>query len=161
MEPLVGRKGSAVSACPDQPSYIAEEALTKQPPVAAVTSSGGKGRTALLWTVGSTILSAVGFIALALFEQYNEVLSEMRGDLKHFNETYSTFAKKEELQKCREHMKEMHKELRELHELRTQLEHELKVSEKSRDELAHDMQRLRERMAFVEGQHAVKTNGPN
>jgi len=170
MEPLVCRKGAAVSTCPDQPSYIAEDALSNQPPTAVASSSVPKGRTALLWTVGSTILSVIGFIALALFEQYNEALSELRGDLKHFNEISATFTKKEDLQRFRDHVKDVYKELHSVNVLRAQLEQELRVSEKVREEMSHDMQRLRERLAFVEGQHAVtasaqgpssaKTNGP-
>ena len=40
-----------------------------------------------------------------MFEQYNGMLSELRADLKHFNETSNEYVKKERLQKCWEHLK--------------------------------------------------------
>ncbi len=36
-----------------------------------------KGWLALLWGVSGTVLSALGFIAYALFEQYNAGVSEL------------------------------------------------------------------------------------
>src|SRR6516165_5262271 len=47
-----------------------------------------KNRLSLFWKIsGGTILSVSGFVAMLLFEQYNNSLAELRNDLKHFNET--------------------------------------------------------------------------
>jgi hypothetical protein len=110
---------------------------------------------ALLWGVGSTLLSVVGFIALALFEQYNSGLNELRNDLKHFNETSGGFVRREALQRFKDQVREHFKERQADSALRAHLEQELRASEKARDEMAHELQRLRERLAFVEGQQTV------
>jgi hypothetical protein len=108
----------------------------------------GKG---LIWGVGGTILSVIGFVALALFEQYNGMLTELRNDLKHFNETSSEFVKKESVLRFREEMKACRNEIQASSAARTILEQELKASEKARDDMAHELQRMRERLAFIEG----------
>jgi hypothetical protein len=112
----------------------------------------GKG---LLWGLGGTILSVIGFVALALFEQYNGMLSELRTDLKHFNETSGEFVKKENVQKYREEMKNCTKEIQASSAARTLLEQELRSSEKVREEMAHELQHMRERLAFLEGRQTV------
>src|SRR5438045_2895195 len=61
----------------------------------ASSSLKGKGRSAFIWGISGTVLSAAGFIAMALFEQYNDSLNELRRDLKHFNETSAELVKKE------------------------------------------------------------------
>ena len=120
----------------------------------ASSDSAGKkkGRLALLWSISGTLVSVVGFIALALFEQYNGMLSELRTDLKHFNSISSEFAKRESLQRLRDQMKERNKEFQEANAARVRLENELKISERAREELVRDMQKIRERISFVEGQ---------
>src|SRR6516162_5081800 len=101
----------------------------------------------LLWGIGGTAFSALGFVALALFEQYNGLLSELRADLKHFNETSSEYVKKESFQRFREHVRESMKELHEAELTRVRLEQELKASEKARDELALELRQMREHLA--------------
>src|SRR5260370_7901641 len=64
-----------------------------------------------LWGISGTAFSAIGFIGLALFEQYNSVLSEFRADLKHFNETSSEYVKRESFQRFQDHFAESMKEL--------------------------------------------------
>jgi hypothetical protein len=109
----------------------------------------------LLWGVGGTDLSAIGFIALALFEQYNGVLSEFRADLKHFNETTSEYVKKESFQRFREHFRESMKELTEAELTRVRLEQELRASEKAREELALEPRQMREHLAFLDGRQTT------
>jgi hypothetical protein len=118
-------------------------------------SAKKKGRIALLWGMGGTILSAVGFIALALFEQYNGMLSELRADLKHFNETATEFVRRDSFQRMKDQMKEMFKEHQAGNVMRAQMEQELKASEKIREELAHELQKMRERLAFIEGRQTA------
>ena len=113
-----------------------------------------KGRRALFWSMSGTILSAVGFIALALFEQYNGMLAELRGDLKHFNEISSEFVKKDSLQRLRDHIRESLKDLQAACATRVQMEQELRASEHAREEMVREMQQIRERLAYLEGRHA-------
>jgi septal ring factor EnvC (AmiA/AmiB activator) len=112
-------------------------------------------RRRLLWGLGGTILSALGFVGLALFEQYNGVLSELRADLKHFNETSSEYVKKDSLQRIREHFRDCMKELHEIDAAKGRVEQELRASEKARDELAQELRQMRERLAYMEGRHSA------
>ena len=109
----------------------------------------------LLWGIGGTAFSALGFVALALFEQYNGLLSELRADLKHFNETSSEYVKKESFQRFREHVRESMKELHEAEVTRVRLEQELRANEKARDELVTELRQMRERLSFVEGRQTT------
>ncbi len=112
----------------------------------------------LIWGIGGTVLSALGFVGLALFEQYNGVISELRADLKHFNETSSDYVKKDSFQRFREHFRDCMKELHESDSVKVRLEEELKASEKARDELAQELRQMRERLAYIEGrQTAIPT----
>src|SRR5439155_1816655 len=97
---------NSLAPCVAQSSYLSSD--TSAQPGSPGPSPLPKGsRRGLVWGLGGTLLSAVGFIALALFEQYNGMISELRGDLKHFNETSSEYVKKEGLQRFRECVKEM------------------------------------------------------
>jgi hypothetical protein len=100
-------------------------------------------------------LSAVGFVALALFEQYNGMISELRSDLKHFNETSAEYVKKESLQKYKDRVHDCLKEIHASSAARSQLEQELRASEKAREQMRLELQRMSERLAFVEGRHAA------
>jgi hypothetical protein len=144
------------------PSYTTEY---RSPPSTASSSSlfaRGRTRRALLWGAISTVLSAIGLIGLALFEQYNGMLSELRADLKHFNETSSEFVKKDRLQKCWDRVRECSKEMSASAVGRDRLEQELKASERTREGMVKEMQRLRERLAYLEGMKAgaaINTSG--
>ena len=142
-----------------QPAYAADLAQhhTAAQPYQSAPAPKKRGRGPLLWGMGGTILSAVGFIGLALFEQYNSMLSELRSDMKHFNETSGEYVKKESLQRFRDQVKERMKEVSEFRAARTQFEQELKASEKAREEMARELQRMRERMAFLEGRHTASS----
>jgi hypothetical protein len=139
---------------------VAEYSTTQQPSQAAPAPKK-RGRGPLLWGMGGTLLSALGFIGLALFEQYNSMLSELRSDMKHFNETSSEYVKKESLQRFRDQVKERFKDANESRVLRTQLEQELKASERAREEMTHELQRMRERLAFLEGRHTASFSDPS
>jgi hypothetical protein len=119
----------------------------------------GRKRRAILWGITSTVLSAIGLIGLALFEQYNGMLSELRSDLRHFNETSSDFVRKDRLQKCWDTMKECSRAMDALTAAKEQLEREVAAGERSRMELTKEMQRLRERLAYLEGMKMAKPSG--
>jgi cell division protein FtsB len=120
-------------------------------------------RFSLWWGIsGGTILSAVGFVALALFEQYNDGLTELRNDLKHFHMTCGDLVKKDSMQNFRHHLWATIKELQTATQVAkeregriVQLEKELKNDHEDRKELNHEVLRLRERLASVEGQQAA------
>jgi hypothetical protein len=118
------------------------------------TAPKGKNR-ALWWSLGGTILSAVGFICLAAFEQYNSVLSELRADLKHFNELSGELVKKESLRKCIDNLIECKQELQAVRLSKENLTRELAALHKDREDMAHEVQHLRERLASVEGRQSA------
>jgi hypothetical protein len=158
---LVCRQNQDVGHYTTQAAQTAEPAATGAFHDAQPASTSRKGRNAMLWGVASTVLSVVGFIGYALFEQYNACLAELRNDLKHFNETASGFVHKDDFQRFRDQNKEHVKELHTAGVYRAQLEHELQNAEKARDEMAQELRHIRERIAFVEGQHAVLQSLPN
>jgi septal ring factor EnvC (AmiA/AmiB activator) len=151
----VCRKGDVAHAGPVTAPRLAEDLAA---PVAdPAPAPGKKGRAALLWGAASAILSGVGFVALALFEQYNGMVNEMRNDLKHFNETQSNYVKREHFDKLKDKLRDNFREFHEARAARVQMEQELKVSEKARTDMAQELQRLRERLAYVEGRQVVAT----
>ncbi len=117
--------------------------------------SGAGKRTALWWGVAGTLLSGVGWIALMLFEQYNAGLAELRNDLKSFHEARADLVKKESLRKLYERFQDYIKEIQASTTAREALERQLRASEKNRRVLARDLQRIRERLASVEGRQAA------
>ena len=112
----------------------------------------------MIWGMAGTILSVVGFIGLALFEQYNSMLSELRTDLKHFNETTNEYAKRDSVQRLRDQVKDCLKEIQTANSIRTRLEMELTASEKLREEQNRQVQQMRERLAYVEGRQGATLN---
>src|SRR5260370_40761828 len=88
------RNGPGHSSCAAPLAHLPAEAPINPDPASHAIPHRHRGR-GLIWGLGGTILSVFGFIALALFEQYNSMLGELRSDLKHFNETSSQFVKKE------------------------------------------------------------------
>jgi len=109
----------------------------------------------MIWGVGSTVLSVLGFLAWGLFEQYNSSLAELRADLKHFNEVSSTFVKRDTLTRFRDQHKTQFAEMQSMSASNKQLDAELKASEKAREETSRELIRIRERLAFVEGRQSL------
>ena len=148
----------ASTICTSQVGHVAHEGSARY-----VTRPGSpalsRRNRRLFWGLGGTVLSAVGFIAMILFEQYNSALTELHNDLKHFNETSSQFVKKESVQRYKEEMRECLKEMQASNSARTLLEQELRASEKTRDEMSHELQRMRERLAYLEGLQTVHSSG--
>jgi hypothetical protein len=114
-----------------------------------------RGRGPLLWGMGGTLLSALGFVGLALFEQYNGMVTELRNDLKHFNETTAELVKKDSLQRLRDQLRGRFKEIEESATARKELERELNASEKAREEMTRELQRMRERLAYLAGRQTA------
>lgn len=157
---ICGKMRPAIA--PETQPSCSTEGRSPPPPAPSSLFPKGRSRRALLWGVISTVLSAIGLIGLGLFEQYNGMLSELRTDLKHFNETSSEYVKKDRLQKCWERLKECTKEMGASAVARERLEQELKAGERTREDMAKEMQRLRERLAYLEGMKAgtaINTSG--
>jgi hypothetical protein len=129
---------------PTDPLYLSHPGLPKS-----------TSRRALWWGISGTALSVVGFIAMLLFEQYNAGLAELRGDLKHFNEVSAEFVKRDHMRRLLERLREGFKDLQAAKAVSARLDRELQASENDRKELAHELQRLRERLASVEGRQAA------
>jgi hypothetical protein len=145
-------------------------------PAGTPASRGSRGRATLFWGIsGGTILSVVGFIALCLFEKYNDGLNELNADLKHFNLSCADLVKKEELRNFKtrawSNIKELHAAAAaaRIQEIQvTQLEQQVKAAAQENKELTRELQRLRERLASVEGRQSappiimpvVKTDKP-
>src|SRR5438034_502428 len=94
-------RGVETITSPTPPAPQLPDRAPAGPASPAHAARGGKGRLAFLWGVSGSVLSAVGFIGLTLFGQYNDSLNELRRDLKHFNETAADLVKKESLQRLR------------------------------------------------------------
>lgn len=122
-----------------------------------------KSRLAWLWGIsGGSILSVFGFVALTLYQQYNDSLTELRNDLKRFHITCGDLVKKDEMHNRMTHVYTKVKELSDnSSDGKSHLmlmEHQMKVSEEERRELTHEVQRLRERLAAVEGRQSASAS---
>jgi hypothetical protein len=123
----------------------------------------GWRRIALFWSVsGGTVLSVLGFVAMILFQQYSDSLAELRNDLKHFNETSAEFSRKESVRNrfatVQGHIKELQAatQTNAVRDARmVQLEQELKTMLEEHKEMSREIQRLRERLATVEGRQSA------
>jgi hypothetical protein len=115
----------------------------------------GSARRALWWGLAGTLLSGLGWICLMLFDQYNASLAELRNDLKHFHEARADLVKKETMRKVFDHVKDCFKELQASNVAREALKQQLRDNEKSRRVMARELQRIRERLASVEGRQAA------
>lgn len=138
------------STCPGQPGHLGTEVLTQHVSVTAPVLPKDRSR-AFLWGMGGTILSVLSFVAMIGFEQYSGMLSELRNDLKHFNETSADYVKKDSFQRFRDLLRDCYKQTQAANLARAQLEEELKESKKARQDLERELQHLREQLAYVEG----------
>ena len=107
-------------------SYVHEVVAPAHEYVSRPAPTHGKSRAAMIWGVGSTVLSVLGFLAWGLFEQYNSSLAELRADLKHFNEASSTFVKKDSMTRFRDQAKAQYKEMQSVSLSNKQLEENAK-----------------------------------
>jgi len=122
---------------------------------AALPALHGKGRWAVAWGIFGTVFSTLGFVAWALFEQYNANLNELQRDLKHFHEASADLVKKEALQRCYNKLAECTKEIQASTAAREQLIRELDAAQKHQREMEREVQQLRERLASVEGRQTA------
>jgi hypothetical protein len=150
----VYRSGSTAISCTAPVTHYAADSPSHLGSPTPPFWPRGKSRR-LLWGVAGTLLSALGFVLLAGFEQYSGMLSELRGDLKHFYETSGDYVKKDSLQRIRDQVRDCLKEMHLSNAARAQVEQELRASEKARTDLANELQRFRERLAYIEGRQTA------
>jgi hypothetical protein len=108
-------------------------------------------RPVLIGGLTGGVLLALGPIPVALFQQYNGLVSELRTDLKHFDDTSGENVKKAKLEKCRAAIKQCSREIKTWGLAKEVIERELKASEKEKMELATELCRLRERLVYLDG----------
>jgi hypothetical protein len=124
-----------------------------------------RGRSWLWGISGGGILGALGFVALTFYQQYNDSVVEMQRDLKHFNTTCAELVKKDEFANRTKvfwgRMEKLEKAVSDKSERLLLLEHLLKENEEERKQLSHEVQRLRERLATVEGKQSAVTATPS
>jgi hypothetical protein len=154
---VVVRKVETIVPHNPRTSQHASDAVMDQSQIVSPTAAHPKkkGRLAFVWGISGTAFSALGFVVLTFYQQYNDSLNELRRDLNHFHEVSAELVKKESLRKCREKLMECLKELRDSAVMREQVERELRASEEQRKEMARDLQRVRERLASVEGRQSA------
>jgi hypothetical protein len=114
----------------------------------------------IFWGIsGGSLLGAAGFVLLTLYQQYDNSVTELERDLKHFNESCAGLVRKEELSNRTktqwEAIQKLDKTLNEKSERISLLEHEAKFHEQQDRELLREVQRLRERLAAIEGKTSV------
>jgi hypothetical protein len=154
---LLAPGDSGISGRRRRSGYPPDLRQSRRPPRGRHPAHLAHPASPLLWGAGSTILSAAGLVGLALFDQYNGLVGELRADLKHFNESSADLAHKDELRRLRDQLKELTRDVNAVSADRTRLEQELRASEQARADQAREVQRLRERLAYVEGLHAGRT----
>src|SRR5262249_25371338 len=100
-----------------------------------------------------------------LYQQYDNSVTELERDLKHFNESCAGLVRKDDLSNRTktqwEAIQKLDKALNEKSERISLLEHEAKIHEQQDRELWHEGQRLRGRLAAIEGKTSVLAPVPH
>lgn len=123
----------------------------------------GEERISVFWRVfGGTLLSIAALVCITFVQQFSNSLGELRANLTHLNESRGDLVKNEDFNNRMTAVWNNLKELQganvgvvALKERSALLEQQLKTAEDERKELAHELQRLRERIAVVEGRQAA------
>ncbi len=134
---------------------------------------------------GGTLLSIVALVAITVYQQFSSALGELKTDLGRLNESRVDLVRKHEITELRGDLNRFHENrgdlikkdefnsrvlevwngIRELQaanlaqaasrERAALLEQQVKASEEERKELARELQKLRERLAVVEGRQGA------
>ncbi len=158
-EPTCQRPEPAVALPEPAPMVV----TMSGPPVVYGTPRGPRRRKkqgiSWVWGIsGGGVLSALGFVALTLYQQYNDSVNELQRDLKHFNTASTELVRKDEFHNRMAplwgQIQKLEKQLIEKSERLLLVEHELKLSQEDRREQIRELQHLRERLASLEGQQS-------
>ncbi len=134
---------------------------------------------------GGTLLSIVALVAITIYQQFSAALSELKTDIGRLNESRVDLVRKHEINDLRGDLNRFHENrgdlikkdefnsrvlevwngIRELQaanlaqaasrERAALLEQQVKAGEEERKELARELQKLRERLAVVEGRQGT------
>ena len=133
------------------------------PVVVAPEPPKGEERISIFWRVfGGTLLSIAALVCVTVYQQFSNGINELRNGLNNLHETRADLVKKDEFGGRMTSVWSSIKELQAASiavtaakERITLLEQQLKASEEDRKELNREFQRLRERLATLEGQKAA------
>jgi hypothetical protein len=139
------------------------------PPAAAPPVKKEEDRIPLMWRLSfGALLSLVALVCITLYHQLNNTLSALRSDVANVNAKSAALVSKDEFNKglieinsrnktLQDSIKDLHQAnaaLLALRERSDQLKERLDKSDKKREELAEEVQRLRERLAVLEARRA-------
>ena len=165
---------------PGQNLAVAAEALRNAAP-SVDSEEGGRGgeRVSVFWRIfGGTLLSIVFLAVLTVWQQFSAQLNDLRGELGHvskdfrkdlnrFSEGQAELVKKEEFGSRMRSVWDSIKELQadrttvtRLNERCDLLKEMVKAAEEERKGLGRELQRLRERLASLEGRQTLSTIKP-
>ena len=132
-------------------------------------SASGKSedKLTLFWRVfGGTLISIAALVAVTVYQQFNNNLNEIRGEITQMNATHADFIKKDEFNSRStliwNSLKEMHTastQVSALQERSHLLEQQLKTAEEERRNLTRKVAELSERLAAVEGSQRRSSTG--
>lgn len=126
------------------------------------TPARGEEQIPIFWRIfGGTLISIAALVAITLYNQFNNGLNELRAEIVRLKEQNGDLVKKAELREQAASLSTGLKDVQAaqagvtaLRERSLLLEQQLKTAEDERRELAREVQRMRERLAAVEGQQA-------
>jgi septal ring factor EnvC (AmiA/AmiB activator) len=122
----------------------------------------GEEKISVFWRVfGGTILSITALVVITVYQQFSGALAELRSDMIRSNEARAELLKKEEFNNRLTSVWNSMKDLQtgqaavtSVRERASLLEQQLKTAEDERKELSRELQKLRERVAALEGRQA-------
>jgi hypothetical protein len=134
---------------------------------AAAGPGKGEERVSLFWRLfGGTLLSIGALVVITLYQQFSNSLAELRTDMIHLNESRGDLMHKDEFNSRMNSVWSSIKDLQTagatmtgMREREALLEQQLKSAEDERKEMTRELQRLRERLAVLEGRQGA--GGPS
>ena len=125
-------------------------------------------RISVFWRVfGGTLLSIGALVCITLYQQFTNNVTELRSTVNRLAESRGDFIKLEDCNARFTAMWNIIKELQSsnaallaLRERSALLEQQVKTAEEERKELVHEIQRLRERQAALEGRQVAIPAAP-
>jgi hypothetical protein len=150
-------------------TILAPEAIRAGTAPLPAPSAKGEDRMSLFWRIfGGTLLSLAGLGGLTIYQQLNNSITEVRNEVNRINEGRGELVKKEELAARTTTIWNGIKDLQSangtvtaLKEREGVLEQQLKASEDERREMSKEIQKLRERLAALEGRQPGPTSKPD
>jgi septal ring factor EnvC (AmiA/AmiB activator) len=117
-------------------------------------------KISVFWRIfGGTILSIVAMLLVTVWQQMSSSVADLRNSVSHVQEAQADFIKKDDVYtRCNSLWTSVNTLSGQLPEIRTrstQVEDQVRGIEREQKELLDRLQKLSERLAKLEGQHAV------